>query len=110
MYCDVVVSSAKFSGIFLASIEPAVRTREVVRPMTRRPTKKDERDFRAWAKELHEKRGYGPSREEALDFAREHRLNRNWARSQIVELPVELRRQRGGDGSTKPLSKARAGE
>jgi len=108
-YCELAVRTAEFSSMFLAPIEPVVPTK-AVRPTTRRPTKIDERDFRAWAGELHLSRGFGPSLSDTVKFARQRRLNRNWAREQHKRLDDELRRPRGGRGSTKHLSKPRASD
>jgi hypothetical protein len=107
MYCRVVVSTAEFSNTFLVSKEPTLPTSKITRQKTRAPTNIDKHGFRDWAGDLYESRGYGPSREEAEKFATERRIARDWGRDRIVELPDELRRERGGKGSTKYKSKLR---
>jgi hypothetical protein len=107
MYCDVKLLTTEFTNALLISDKTLPPSRDST--ITHRaPTRQDAHEFKAWATELHKKRGYGPSREEAVKFASERHLNRKWARDRITELPDELRRQRGGRGSTKHQLKARA--
>jgi hypothetical protein len=107
MYCETAVPTAGFQKIFLARNEPTMPTGKIARPATRQPTKIDEREFRAWAKTQFTNLGFGPSLQEAVEFARERRIARWWARDQHKGLPEELRRLRGGEGSTRHLMKRR---
>jgi hypothetical protein len=110
MYRELAVATDEFNSTFLVPNEPAVAAGTRERLTTRQPTKIDEREFLLMARELHESRGFGPSLIEAVEFARQRRLNRDWARKQHKGLPDELRRQRGGRGSTKHQLKARAAD
>jgi hypothetical protein len=110
VYCDVKLLTTEFSSAFLVPNEPAAPAGGRERPARRQPTKIDEREFLLMARGLHTNRGFGPSLIEAVELARQRRLNRDWARSQIAKLPDELRRPRGGRGSTRHLAKPRAAE
>jgi hypothetical protein len=110
MYRELAVSTDEFSITFLALDKPAISTSKIARATTRQSTRSDEREFSIMARDLRKTRGFGPSIEEAVEFARERRLNRDWARKQHKGLPDELRRQRGGRGSTKHQLKARAAD
>jgi hypothetical protein len=105
MYCDVKVLTREFTTAFPAcgkTIQP-IQVRSKKR---RAPNRHDAQEFEQWASLLFKKRGYGPSREDAAQFAAERNVNRDWARSCLAGLPVELRRERGGGGAAKRLSKA----
>jgi hypothetical protein len=104
MYRDVMVSTKEFTTAFLASNTTPLPTG--VRPKRRAPNKRDVHEFKCWALAHYEKRGYAPSRAEAVQFAAERNINRNWARSQIAALPDKLRREAGARGATKRLSNA----
>jgi hypothetical protein len=109
VYYDVKISTTGFTTAFLASDDKAPPNRDST-AKRRSPTRQDAQEFEAWAKGLHVNRGYGPSRGETEKFAAERHLNRAWARDQIAKLPSELRRGRGGSGSTKHQLKARTAD
>ena len=104
MYYDIKIKTTELRSAFLAPKEPIAPVK-AKRP-TRGPMPTDAREFEAWARALCSSRQFGPSLEEAEDFAKERGLSRKWARTQHKKLPAELRRPRGGRGSARHLSKS----
>jgi hypothetical protein len=105
-YWDVKISTTEFTAAFLIS-DVTVTPSSNRAGKRRAPTRTDAQEFKAWANEQYEKYGSGPSLKEAYEFAVKSGLNRDWSRDQYKRLPPELRRSRGGKGSTKYLAKRR---
>ena len=61
----------------------------------RAPTRKDAEEFERWAEQLRAARGTYPTRKEAVQFANERNIGREWALGQCKALPGEFRLKRG---------------
>ncbi len=102
IYRDVYIETAKF-----------VRWQKLTpRPPRshRKPKPSDARDFQRWAMASSKDRTFGPTLNEAEEWAGQRSLNRAWAREQHKALPPEVRRPRGGRGTTAYVAKTGEGD